>query len=58
MLQESELSQLESSLDVDEVKREIDLLQREAKQHDKKMSELTWVTLIQLVSADWFNPLT
>ena len=41
MLQESELSQLESSLDVDEVKREIDLLQREAKQHDKKMSELT-----------------
>ncbi|XP_030837044.1 DNA repair protein RAD50 [Strongylocentrotus purpuratus] len=38
---ESELTQLEGSLNVDDIKQEIDSLQREAKQYDKRMSQLT-----------------
>ncbi|XP_041462999.1 DNA repair protein RAD50-like [Lytechinus variegatus] len=38
---ESELSQVEGSLNDDVIRQEIDSLQREARQYDKRMSELT-----------------
>lgn len=38
---ESELSQLEGSLNVDDIRREIGGLQKEERQHDTRMSELT-----------------